>query len=46
MPVGAEQRTQELFRLTRVSAGDYRSENIADVRFVPLIGDEGWLADG
>jgi protein-L-isoaspartate(D-aspartate) O-methyltransferase len=46
MPIGADQYTQELVRLTRVSAAEYRSENIADVRFVPLIGDEGWFADG
>ena len=45
MPIGPHQHVQELVRLTRVSDGEYRSENIADVRFVPLIGDEGWLAD-
>lgn len=42
IPVGADQRSQELVRVTRVSAKDYRSEDIADVRFVPLIGEEGW----
>jgi len=42
MPVGPDQRTQELVRVTRVSETDYRSEDIADVRFVPLIGEEGW----
>jgi protein-L-isoaspartate(D-aspartate) O-methyltransferase len=42
MPVGADQRTQELVRVTRVAAGEYHSEDIADVRFVPLIGEEGW----
>ncbi|MBX9650418.1 MAG: protein-L-isoaspartate(D-aspartate) O-methyltransferase [Xanthobacteraceae bacterium] len=42
IPVGADQRSQELVRVTRVSANEYRSEDIADVRFVPLIGDEGW----
>ena len=46
MPVGADQRVQELVRLRRVSASEYRSENIADVRFVPLIGDEGWFGGG
>lgn len=44
IPVGADQRAQELVRVTRVSADQYRSEDIADVRFVPLIGEEGWLA--
>src|SRR3954454_8682509 len=42
MPVGADQRTQELVRVTRISTDEYRSEDIADVRFVPLIGEEGW----
>jgi len=42
IPVGADQRSQELVRVTRVSADEYRSEDIADVRFVPLIGEEGW----
>ncbi|MTV15467.1 MULTISPECIES: protein-L-isoaspartate(D-aspartate) O-methyltransferase [Bradyrhizobium] len=42
MPVGSDQRSQELVRVTRVSANEYRSEDIADVRFVPLIGEEGW----
>jgi protein-L-isoaspartate(D-aspartate) O-methyltransferase len=43
IPVGADQRAQELVRVTRVSAREYLSEDIADVRFVPLIGDEGWF---
>lgn len=42
IPVGADQRSQELVRVTRVSTNEYRSEDIADVRFVPLIGEEGW----
>jgi len=44
VPVGADQRAQELVRVTRISANEYRSEDIADVRFVPLIGEEGWKA--
>jgi protein-L-isoaspartate O-methyltransferase len=39
IPVGADQRVQELVRVTRVSENEYRSEDIADVRFVPLIGE-------
>lgn len=42
IPVGADQRVQELVRVTRVSENEYRSEDIADVCFVPLIGEEGW----
>jgi protein-L-isoaspartate(D-aspartate) O-methyltransferase len=46
IPVGEDQRAQELVRVTRISRDTYRSEDIADVRFVPLIGEEGWLANG
>ena len=42
IPVGSDQQVQELVRVTRVAENDYRSEDIADVRFVPLIGEEGW----
>ncbi|UFX44489.1 protein-L-isoaspartate(D-aspartate) O-methyltransferase [Bradyrhizobium sp. 41S5] len=42
IPVGEDQRCQELVRVVRVSVSEYRSEDIADVRFVPLIGEEGW----
>lgn len=42
MPVGGDQRSQELVRVARISKNEYRSEDIADVRFVPLIGEEGW----
>ena len=45
IPLGSDQRSQELVRVTRTSANEYRSEDIADVRFVPLIGEEGWTAD-
>ena len=44
IPIGADQHSQELVRIIRVSANEYRSEHIADVRFVPLIGEEGWTA--
>ncbi len=42
IPVGTDPRAQELVRVTRVSEGEYEREDIADVRFVPLIGEEGW----
>jgi len=44
IPIGADQNAQELVRITRISKDHYRSEDIADVRFVPLIGEEGWTA--
>ena len=43
IPVGRDQRIQELVRVTRLSEKNYKTEDIADVRFVPLIGKEGWL---
>lgn len=44
IPIGSSERTQELVRVVRVSKDKYHSEDIADVRFVPLIGEEGWTA--
>ena len=32
----------ELVRVTRISETRFKTEDIADVRFVPLIGEEGW----
>ncbi len=42
IPVGSNKSYQDLVRLTRVSESEYIKEEIADVRFVPLIGDEAW----
>jgi protein-L-isoaspartate(D-aspartate) O-methyltransferase len=42
IPVGSDARAQELVRVTRVSENNYRREDLADVRFVPLLGQEGW----
>lgn len=46
IPVGASKTNQELIRVTRISDTKFRTEEIGDVRFVPLIGDEGWQAVG
>jgi protein-L-isoaspartate(D-aspartate) O-methyltransferase len=46
IPVGADPTVQELVRITRVSEQDFRREDLADVRFVPLVGEEGWAAAG
>ena len=46
IPVGREQNVQELVRVTRISENEYRREDLADVRFVPLIGHEGWEGCG
>ncbi len=46
IPVGADPRVQELVRVTRISEDDYKTEDIADVHFVPLVGAEGWAPEG
>ena len=45
MPVGTD-RAQQLVRVTRVSATEYRREDLGGVLFVPLIGAQGWADDG
>ncbi len=45
IPVGVSREIQELVRITRLSENEYREEDLADVRFVPLVGEEGWHAD-
>lgn len=42
IPIGRDPRAQELIRVTRLDEDEYEREDIADVRFVPLIGKEGW----
>ncbi len=42
IPIGSYQDVQELVRVTRLSKSDYKQEDLADVRFVPLVGAEGW----
>lgn len=46
IPVGNYNRTQELVRVTRLPDDTFKTEEIAKVQFVPLIGKEGWLAGG
>jgi protein-L-isoaspartate(D-aspartate) O-methyltransferase len=42
IPVGPEQHLQTLVRVRRLADGSYRRENLCAVRFVPLIGEQGW----
>ncbi len=42
IPVGTEVGLQELVRVTRIGAERYQREVLANVRFVPLVGEEGW----
>jgi protein-L-isoaspartate(D-aspartate) O-methyltransferase len=42
IPVGENREFQELVRVTRVSEDEFATEDLATVRFVPLVGAEGW----
>ena len=42
LPVGRHLDLQELVRVRRVGAEDYASERLMGVRFVPLVGADGW----
>ncbi|MEQ8232670.1 MAG: protein-L-isoaspartate(D-aspartate) O-methyltransferase [Gammaproteobacteria bacterium] len=42
LPVGAQRDVQALERITRKSAEVYVTERLLDVRFVPLLGADGW----
>jgi protein-L-isoaspartate(D-aspartate) O-methyltransferase len=42
IPVGSEQRAQRLIRITRTADKDYEKRTLSHVRFVPLIGQQGW----
>jgi protein-L-isoaspartate(D-aspartate) O-methyltransferase len=42
MPVGEPSWVQELIKVTKAPDGKLIRENLGGVRFVPLIGEEGW----
>ena len=42
IPVGPDETSQTLVRVTRETETEFRQEEIANVRFVPLIGEQGW----
>ena len=42
MPIGAPGWVQELVKVTKQEDGLLKQENLGGVRFVPLIGEEGW----
>jgi protein-L-isoaspartate(D-aspartate) O-methyltransferase len=44
MPVGDPGWTQELVKVTKQESGILKQESLGGVRFVPLIGEEGWDA--
>lgn len=42
MPIGSPGRVQKLIKVTKQEDGILKQENLGGVRFVPLIGEEGW----
>jgi protein-L-isoaspartate(D-aspartate) O-methyltransferase len=42
MPVGPDETSQVLVRVTKESDARLRTESLGAVRFVPLIGEQGW----
>jgi protein-L-isoaspartate O-methyltransferase len=46
MPLGEPDAVQKLVKVTRVGETEYRQEDLGPVRFVPLIGREGWRDKG
>jgi protein-L-isoaspartate(D-aspartate) O-methyltransferase len=46
IPIGPDQDLQVLTRITRSSETDYSEEALADVRFVPLIGEQAFADEG
>jgi protein-L-isoaspartate(D-aspartate) O-methyltransferase len=45
MPLGSPGLVQELVRVSKRPDGTVDRENLGGVRFVPLIGEEGWKDD-
>jgi protein-L-isoaspartate(D-aspartate) O-methyltransferase len=44
IPVGDSLHRQSLIRVVREAADKFQTEDLADVAFVPLIGEQGWDA--
>lgn len=42
VPVGPDENSQELVKITREGNSVFRREVLTEVRFVPLIGEQGW----
>jgi len=45
IPVGPDPSTQQLVRVVRVGPDEFRRESLGAVRFVPLVGAQGWSED-
>jgi len=45
IPVGQGRSYQQLVRISRVEENEWTSEELIAVRFVPLVGEEGWSSE-
>src|SRR3954452_19047266 len=46
IPVGSERREQKLLKISRRSETEFEQEDLGEVLFVPLVGQQGWAEDG
>jgi protein-L-isoaspartate O-methyltransferase len=46
MPVGSQAWAQQLVKITKLADGRIEREDLGGVRFVPLIGEEGFKDAG
>jgi protein-L-isoaspartate(D-aspartate) O-methyltransferase len=46
LPIGPDESEQMLVRVTRDGEADYRRQPLGEVRFVPLVGAQGWREEG
>ncbi|NNF17240.1 MAG: protein-L-isoaspartate(D-aspartate) O-methyltransferase [Gammaproteobacteria bacterium] len=46
IPIGTSMMYQKLVCVTRQKDGSFAQHDLTDVRFVPLVGEEGWRPDG
>jgi protein-L-isoaspartate(D-aspartate) O-methyltransferase len=45
IPIGEDEGAQTLMRITRTGPDAYQQEELLPVRFVPLIGEQGWAPE-
>jgi protein-L-isoaspartate(D-aspartate) O-methyltransferase len=45
IPVGKSHSFQQLLRITRTGENDFEREQLLPVRFVPLVGEQGWSSE-
>jgi protein-L-isoaspartate(D-aspartate) O-methyltransferase len=46
VPIGDARTAQRLVRITKLESGELATDDLGSVRFVPLVGDQGWDVQG